>query len=326
LVDLFIGPISLYSPRMHRIILTTCFCLTVAALAADPVELRLWDGTAPGSEGAESVKETSQERGSAKAPNRKISGVTVPTITVYRPAPAANTGTAIVICPGGGYGGLAIDKEGHDIARWLNSVGVTGIVLKYRLPRPPGFIFHHDIPLKDAARALRVARLRAKDWGLKPDRIGIMGFSAGGHLASTLATHFDAGDSKAADSADRLSSRPDFQVLVYPVVSFKAEVGHSGSRKNLIGKAPTPELVELYCNELQVTPKTPPAFLVHTADDGVKVENSLLYFTALRANKVAAELHIYEIGGHGYGILPTDKPVATWHHRLADWMKQRGLR
>ena len=307
------------------IIHTVMLAITPLSFAAETLEIRLWEGTAPGSEGADAIVEMVQERGTPAKHGRWISGVTVPTITVYRPAAEMNTGAALVICPGGGYRGEAIDKEGHDIARYLNTIGVTGIVLKYRLPRPDGFVFHHDVPLRDAARAIRLTRYHAKDWGLKPDRIGIMGFSAGGHLASTVATHFDSFDGKSAGPVDGLSSRPDFQALVYPVISFRAEIGHSGSRRNLIGGAPAPGLVDLYSNELHVTAKTPPAFLVSTYDDRVKAENSLLYFKALRAVKVPAELHIYEIGGHGYGIIPTGKPVATWHHRLREWMKQRNL-
>jgi acetyl esterase/lipase len=308
--------------------LMTLFVLLVVAqlsFAAVPSEIRLWEGVAPGSEGADAVKETVEERGTAQHPDRKLRGVTVPTITVYHPDASANTGTAIVIIPGGGYSGVVIDKEGHDIACYLNAIGITGIVLKYRLPRPEGFVFDHDVPLRDVARAIRLTRHHAKDWGLKPDRIGVMGFSAGGHLASTIATHFDRVNGASADSLDRLSSRPDFQALIYPVISFQAEIGHSGSRKSLIGENPSPALIDLYSNELQVTATTPPAFLVSTYDDHVKAENSLLYFRALRAVNVLAELHIYEVGGHGYGIIPTGKPVATWHHRFGEWMKQRGL-
>jgi acetyl esterase/lipase len=299
------------------------------SFAAAQPEIRLWEGVAPGSEGADIVKETVEERGSAEHPDRKIRGVTTPTITLYRPDSETNTGTAILIIPGGGYSAVVIDKTGHDYARYLNSIGITGIVLKYRLPRPEGFVFDHEVPLRDAARAMRMVRYHAKDWGLNPENIGVMGSSAGGHLASTLATHFASIDASTSgevtDPVDSLSSRPDFQVLVYPVISFNAEVAHSGSRKNLIGENPTENLVELYSNELQVTANSPPAFLVSTSDDHVKAENSLLYFQALRAVNVPAELHIYEIGGHGYGITPTGKPVATWHHRMKDWMKQRGL-
>jgi len=326
-----LAPVFNMSYRIVILLMIFSGLLVISQLsaAAEQPEIRLWEGVAPGSEGADIVKETVEERGSAEHPNRTITGVTIPTITVYRPVAETNTGTAILIIPGGGYSGVIIDKTGHDYARYLNSIGITGIVLKYRLPRPEGFVFDHDVPLRDAARAMRMVRYHAKDWGLNPDHIGIMGSSAGGHLASTLATQFasiDASiDNGVADPVDRLSSRPDFQVLVYPVISFKAEIGHLGSRKNLIGENPTVNLVDLYSNELHVTTNSPPAFLVSTSDDQVKAENSLLYFQALRAANVPAELHIYEVGGHGYGITPTGKPVATWHHRMKDWMKQRGL-
>lgn len=295
------------------------------SLALEPLEIRLWQTTAPGSEGAVAVKETFEERGTVESPNRKITGVTVPTITLYRPTKETNTGAAFIIIPGGGYSGVVIDKSGHDIARFLNTIGITGVVLKYRLPRPDGFVFDHDVPLRDAARAIRVTRHHADEWGLDPNRIGVMGFSAGGHLASTLATHFDRLNADPDEEVNDISARPDFQVLVYPVISFKESITHSGSRRNLIGENPPMDLVHLYSNELQVTVDTPPAFLVSTYDDKVKAENSLLYFQALRTVKVPAEIHIYEEGGHGYGIIPTGKPVSGWHYRMVEWMQQRGL-
>lgn len=301
--------------------------LTLPAISSafEPLEIRLWQTTAPGSEGAVAVKETFEERGTVENPNRRINGVTVPTITLYRPTKETNTGAAFIIIPGGGYSGVVIDKSGHDIARFLNTIGITGIVLKYRLPRPEGFVFDHDVPLRDAARAMRLSRHHAGEWGLDPNRIGVMGFSAGGHLASTLATRFDRVNADLDDPVNHVSARPDFQVLVYPVISFQESITHSGSRRNLIGENPSMDLVNLYSNELQVTVDTPPAFLVSTYDDKVKAENSLLYFKALRTVKVPAEIHIYEEGGHGYGIIPTGKPVSSWHHRMAEWMKQRGL-
>ncbi|MCW8927059.1 MAG: alpha/beta hydrolase [Xanthomonadales bacterium] len=293
--------------------------------ATEPFEIPLWQGIAPSSEGAVAVIEVTEERGAPGKPNRWVTGVTIPTITVYRAQDANNTGAAILVMPGGGYAGLAIDKEGHDVARYLNSIGLTGIVLKYRLPRPDGFVFAHDVPLRDATRALRMIRHRAREWAVDSTRVGVMGFSAGGHLASTLATQFGRIRGNPDDPVDGESARPDFQVLVYPVISFKDRITHAGSRRNLVSENPPPELVDRYSNELQVTDETPPAFLVSTYDDPVKAENSLLYFKALRAAGVQAELHIYEVGGHGYGIIPTGKPVASWHHRMFEWMKQRAL-
>jgi acetyl esterase/lipase len=299
--------------------------LTQASLAAAPAELRLWEGVPPGNGEIGATGEIVEERGTDTAPDRRISGVTVPTVTVYLPPPEDNTGAALVICPGGGYSGEAIDKEGHDIARYLNTIGVAGIVLKYRLPVAEHLDLSRGFPSSDAARAIRLARHHAAEWRLQPDRIGIMGFSAGGHLAATVATRFDAGIPASPDPVERLASRPDFQVLVYPVISFTETVGHSGSRRRMLGENPAAELVDHFSNERHVTAATPPAFLVSTHDDYVKAENSLLYYQALRAAGVPAEMHVYEVGGHGYGIRPTGKPVATWHHRMRDWMQQRGL-
>ncbi|HEY3963925.1 MAG TPA: alpha/beta hydrolase [Planctomycetaceae bacterium] len=213
-------------------------------------------------------------------------------ITVHQPARA--NGTAVVICPGGGYGGLMIDPEGHGIAKWLNGHGITGVVLEYRLPRGRSFV-----PLLDAQRAIRTVRSNAKAWGIDPSRIGIMGFSAGGHLASTAGTHFDDGDPKAPEAADRVGCRPDFMILVYPVITMDDST-HSGSRTNLLGKDPTPKLVELFSNEKQVTDKTPPAFLAHAVDDKpVPPENSRAFFAALQAHKIPSQYLELPSGGHG---------------------------
>jgi acetyl esterase/lipase len=214
------------------------------------------------------------------------------TITVHHPAKP--NGTAIVICPGGGYGGLVTGAEGHGIAQWLNQHHITGVVLQYRLPAGRPFV-----PLLDAQRALRTTRARAEAWGLKPDRIGIMGFSAGGHLASTAGTHFDAGNPQAQDPIARVSCRPDFMVLIYPVISMGAST-HGGSKLNLLGRDPKPDLVELFSNEKQVTRQTPPAFLAHARDDTAVVpENSRDFHAALRAQRVASEYLELPSGGHG---------------------------
>ncbi|MBT4868052.1 MAG: alpha/beta hydrolase [Planctomycetaceae bacterium] len=213
-------------------------------------------------------------------------------ITVHR---AVNgNGAAVVICPGGGYGGLVTGAEGHGIARWLNTHGVTGIVLEYELPKG-----RHAVPLQDAQRSIRMTRANAKAWKLNPGRIGIMGFSAGGHLAATAGTHFDAGKKKAADPIDRVSCRPDFMILVYPVISMGPQ-GHGGSRRNLLGNDPTDELKLLYSNEKQVTKDSPPAYLAHAKDDKVVlIEHSRMLHRALKAHKVASELLELPSGGHG---------------------------
>jgi acetyl esterase/lipase len=251
-----------------------------------------------------------------------------PTLTIYLPPVAKATGTAVVVCPGGGYGALAVDHEGKSIADWLNEHGVAAFVLKYRLgPR-----YHHPAPLQDAQRALRIVRARAKEWGVDPKKVGIWGFSAGGHLASTAATHFDDGKSDAADPIERVSCRPDFAILGYPVITLDGPYAHRGSRRNLLGDNPDPKLVESLCNDKQVTPQTPPTFLFHTNEDtGVPPENSILFYLALRKAKVPAELHIYEKGRHGVGLAdgknraPNDPVLTTWKERLADWLKGRGL-
>jgi acetyl esterase/lipase len=245
-----------------------------------------------------------------------------PNLTIYLPSPARAVGTGVVVCPGGGYQNLAVDHEGQQIAEWLNSMGVAAFVLRYRLaPR-----YRHPAPMLDVQRAIRLVRTRAAEFGIAPDRIGVWGFSAGGHLASTAATHFDAGEASAADPINRAGSRPDFAILCYPVITFANEYQHGGSRRNLIGENPDPKLVELLSNEKQVTPQTPPTFLFHTTEDkAVPPENSVFFYLALRKAGVPAEMHIYEQGRHGVGLGHTDVALASWSERLAQWMMIRGL-
>ena len=251
----------------------TPFSLFAQAPAVAPERVSLWSNRAP----------VDREHTTEAAD---------PVITLHRPAKP--NGAALVICPGGGYGGLVTGAEGHGIAQWLNAHGITGIVLEYRLPKGRAFV-----PLLDAQRAIRIARTRGADWGIDPKRIGIIGFSAGGHLAATAGTHFDAGNPQAEDAVEKASSRPDFMILVYPVITF-GEKGHSGSRTNLLGKDPSPELVTLFCNEKQVTAETPPAFLAHAADDkAVSLENSQMFLAALKAKGVEGKLLELPSGGHG---------------------------
>jgi len=252
----------------------TCIAdnLKSAAQGAEPQRIALWNGKAP-------VGDGQFQEGEAW-------------ITVHRPE--KENGTAIVICPGGGYGGLVTDAEGHGIAAWLNRHGITGVVLEYRLPAGRSFV-----PLLDAQRAIRTVRTNAKKWGIDPAHIGIMGFSAGGHLASTAGTHFDDGDSAATDAVDRVSCRPDFVILVYPVVTM-GEKTHQGSKSNLLGKEPSPKLVELFSNEKQVTAKTPPMFLAHALDDQpVPPENSKMLYEALQTRKIPSRYLELPSGGHG---------------------------
>ena len=247
----------------------------------------------------------------------------IPTLTPYLPEGTPATGAAMVICPGGGYGGLA-GHEGEDYALFLNQAGITGFVLKYRLGSNG---YRHPVMLKDAARAVRLVRARARDWGIDPARVGIMGSSAGGHLASTLLTHFDGGDPAAEDPVDRQSSRPDLGVLCYAVITM-GEFTHAGSRRNLLGSDPAEDLIRLLSNELQVTAETPPCFVWHTWEDtAVPVENSLQFAAALRQAGVAFDLHIYERGRHGIGLRDKAPFVNAhpWARDLAFWLKERGF-
>jgi acetyl esterase/lipase len=248
-----------------------------------------------------------------------------PSLTIYLPPKDKAAGTAVVICPGGGYGHLAMDHEGHQVAGWLNSFGVAGFILKYRHSRS-GAGYRHPVPLLDAQRAIRTVRSRAKQWGVDPTRIGILGFSAGGHLTSTAGTHFDSGDADAKDPIDRVSCRPDFLVLIYPVIALNEPWTHVGSRNNLLGKDADPKLVQFLSNEKQVTPQTPPAFLVHTwADTAVPPENSVYFYLAMRKAKVPAELHLYLKGSHGFGLGRDGLAASTWPKRCEDWMKAQGF-
>ncbi|MGD0579191.1 MAG: alpha/beta hydrolase [Bryobacteraceae bacterium] len=264
------------------------FLAPYAGLGQGPQMELLWPDGAPGAVGKEDVDK--------------------PALTWYRPA--SPNGAAVLVCPGGGYGALAMDHEGKQIGEFYNSFGVTAFVLKYRLgPR-----YHHPAPLDDARKAMRTIRERAGEYGIDPKRVGVMGFSAGGHLASTLSTHYQKGE------------RPDFAVLVYPVISFTTIYTHSGSMWNLLGNPPDPTLVWNLSNELQVTPDTPPTFLFHTSGDtGVPPENSVLYYLALRRAGVKAEMHIYQEGQHGVGLAPKDPVLGTWPARLKDWLAVNGF-
>ena len=297
------------SPTMHIevILLLALASVSLAGTTsshadAEPAPELLWPTGAPGALGT-----ADEDR---------------PAITIYRADAATAVGTMVVVCPGGGYGMLAMDHEGVQVARWLNGLGITAAVLRYRLgPR-----YHHPIELGDARRAIRTVRTRAAELGVRPDRIGILGFSAGGHLASTAATHFDDGNPSASDPIDRASSRPDFAVLAYPVISMVAPYVHEGSRRNLLGDDPDPALLELLSNERQVTARTPPTFLFHTSDDeAVPVENSILFYLALRKAGVPAELHVYAHGEHGVGLAPKDPVLSTWPARCADWFRTIGV-
>ena len=271
-------------------------------LLQDPQTIPLWATKAPGALG-----EANED---------------VPTLTIYMPPNTTGPMTAVVIAPGGGYVNLAMNLEGRMPANYLNTVGVAAFVLKYRL----GPKYRHPIELGDAQRAIRTVRARATEWHVAPDRIGIMGFSAGGHLASTASTHFDAGNAAADDPIDRVSSRPDFAILGYPVISFTEPWTHQGSKTALLGAAPDPALARSLSNETQVTPATPPTFLFHTnADTTVPVENSVQYFLALRKAGVPAEMHIFKDGAHGAGLAMQDPALSEWPKVLTNWLRASGF-
>jgi acetyl esterase/lipase len=250
-----------------------------------------------------------------------ISMVSHPTLTVYLPAAGKGNGVAVIVCPGGGYTHLAMTHEGTDVAKWLNGLGVTAFLLKYRLPSDETMIDKTIGPLQDAQRAIQLVRQRAGEWGVDVGKVGILGFSAGGHLASTAGTHFL---QTTIDNSGQVSLRPDFLVLLYPVISFSDSIGHRGSRDALIGMHPDPALVLRYSNERQVTPQTPPTFIIHCEDDKtVPVLNSLYFYEALVKNGVPAEIHVYPRGGHGFGLW---NPFSSdqWPDRLQHWMEANG--
>ncbi|MBN1782426.1 alpha/beta hydrolase [bacterium] len=250
----------------------------------------------------------------------RIRQVTDPTISVYLPPPSKTAHAAVVICPGGGYGRLAFDMEGFEIAQWLNSEGVAGIVLKYRLPDDRIMEDRSVGPLQDVQEAVRRVRWHAEEWNLDPKKIGVMGFSAGGHLAASASTMYD----ENVYAHNQLSARPDFSVLIYPVITFRDPAAHRGSRSALIGDAPDDALLHRFSPDERITPETPPAFLVHALDDGaVPPENSLLYMESLRKNKVPCELHLYESGGHGFGMGRSGSEKG-WPPALIQWMKMHG--
>ncbi|MCA9093279.1 MAG: alpha/beta hydrolase [Planctomycetaceae bacterium] len=286
-------------------------CMSLAACADDGVKeevIPLWPNGAPGAKGNHSIDR--------------------PTLTLFPAAEGKRTGGAVIVCPGGGYGGHAMTYEGYDVARWFNSLGVSAYVLQYRVSP-----YRHPIPLGDLQRAIRLVRSHAEDWKIDPKKVGILGFSAGGHLCSTASTHFDSGNPKAEDPIDRQSCRPDLAILCYPVISFTEEFTHKGSRSNLLGANPDPELVKFLSSELQVTSETPPTFLFHTdGDTGVPPENSTAYYLALRKAKVTAELHIFKNGPHGVGLgnnkgMPNNPfpELAIWPKLCESWLKNYGF-
>lgn len=286
--------------------------MTSSLFAQDKV-LKVWPGGAPNHNGMDEPEE--------KFEGVRVRNVSEAEMYVYLPEKEKNTGAAVVICPGGGYWIEAMDHEGYQMAEWFKEKGVAGIVLKYRLPYG-----YHEIPSGDARRAMRIVRSNAEEWGIDPSKIGIAGSSAGGHLASTVGTRFDYGNPESNDALEKISCRPDFMLLLYPVITFREEFGHMGSRKNLIGEGNNWELVEKYSNELHVTPETPPTFLVLADDDkGVVPRNSVEFYLALKENGVPAEMHIFADGGHGFGMNKKNLPVDQWPELFYNWLKAKKI-
>jgi acetyl esterase/lipase len=299
--------------------ITTCLAATLLLtslqlLAQDMKQIPLYPNGVPNSKPTPANYSEIDGNGHAEK-------VTIPTLTPFFPEKGKANGTAVIICPGGGYRNLSIDKEGYAVAKEFNKIGVTAFVLKYRLPSDAIMVDKTIGPLQDAQAAIQMLRNRATEWGINPNKVGIMGFSAGGHLASTAGTHF----MKAViDNPGNINLRPDFMMLLYPVISF-GEVAHKGSKDNLIGQSPSTDMVNLYSNEKQVTTNTPITFLVQAQDDKtVPVQNSLMFYDALVKNKVKAEMHIYTAGGHGFG-LNNATSKQHWFDWCRDWMDANGL-
>ena len=293
---------------MKRVSLIIFVLFITTILSGQDKTLKVWPNGAPNDNGM-------------KEPEEKYDGVRVRNVSeaemyVYLPE-KNNSGAAVIICPGGGYWIEAMDHEGFHIAEWLKSKGVAGIVLKYRLPYG-----HHEVPSSDLRQAIRIVRMNAKEWGIDPEKIGIAGSSAGGHLASTVGTRFDYGNKNSSDILEQTSCRPDFMLLLYPVITFNESFGHMGSRKNLIGEGNDWKPVEEYSNELHVSPETPPTFLILADDDkSVVPKNSVEFYLALKENNVPAEMHIFRKGGHGFGITKKNLPVDQWPDLFYNWLQ-----
>ncbi|MGI8602265.1 MAG: alpha/beta hydrolase [Verrucomicrobiales bacterium] len=299
--------------------------LVCAGLSAAPLELDLYQGDPPGAPLSAEADVTVRKEGD---PIVRLTHVQKPGLRVFLPPKEKATGAAVVICPGGAYRILAIEHEGDHVAQWLGSIGVAGIVCKYRVSDKVGTAYQHPVPLLDARQAMRLARQHAAEWKLDPRRVGVMGFSAGGHLASCVLTLFQQPlPGEDADAFSKMDHRPDFGALIYPVITMTEAYGHRGSRDYLLGKNPAAEALRLLDTHLQVTDKTPPSFLVGTFDDtAVPPLNAISFYKSMCEHKVPGELHVWEKGGHGFGMLSDRGDAATeWPARFEKWMRSRGL-
>lgn len=287
-----------------------------------PVELNLWPDKAPGSENLALELNVDNRSKVPSIQNRSISSIQTPKLEIL--VPDQPNGTAVLICPGGGYRYLSYDHEGTVIAKRLNEEGITAFILSYRLPAE-GHDNGNLIPLQDAQRAMRIIRSHSAEWGLNPEKMGVMGFSAGGHLASTLGTLYEHHVYEKVDLSDDSSARPDFMILIYPVISMEDGITHNGSKNNLLGENPAYSFVKQHSSDLQVDQNTPPTFLALASDDKTVIaENSIRFFRALLAAGVPVELHSFETGGHGFGIRNTSGTNTEWPNLLINWMKSRG--
>ena len=283
-------------------------------LCAQNEVIPLWNGEIPGAISNKDYKEETEMKGGLVEFYSKVS---LPTLTVFKPENP--NGTAVVICPGGAYLRLYMIGEGYKIAKWLNSQGITAFILKYRLPSDEIMKDKTIGPLQDAQESVRYIRRNAAKWQINPEKVGIIGFSAGGHLASTLSTHYDEVVYKTTDA---ISARPSFSILVYPVISMDEKITHKGSKTNLLGGTPAKEIVEKYSNEMQINEKTPPTYIVHAFDDtSVVIENSIEYFLALRKNKVPSEMHFCQTGKHGFGMGRPNTTSQNWTKQCEEWLK-----
>lgn len=301
---------------MKRTSLLLLLLFLPVCLFSQPMIVPLWEGTPP------LQTNMGLEEEHIREDILRIRNVQKPTLEVYLPDKHLATGQGVLIFPGGGYTILAYEWEGTEFATWLSSHGIAGIVVKYRLPLSESLTNPKEVPLLDAQRAIRIVRHHASEWRLNQGQIGIMGFSAGGHLASTLSTQFDHYIDRETDNIDTLPARPDFSILAYPVISFGDTGAHSGSRRNLLGESPSQEMIDRFSSELNVTAETPPTFLVHSQDDqGVPVENSFLYYNALQRHGVKASMHIYPSGGHGFAFGTGRGTVEGWTSVLLEWLE-----
>lgn len=304
---------------MKRIFFLATAMFIAASAFSQVKTISLWNGSVPGAiEAPTYIEITNSDDGWTKT---RL--VTNPRLDYYPAKTGEKASSAVVICPGGGYWGIAIDHEGKQTAEWLNSIGISAFVLKYRLPSDEIMKDKSIGPLQDAQEAIRTVRRHAKEWNIDPAKIGIMGYSAGGHLASTASTHYA---EKVYEPVDSTSARPDFSLLIYPVISMDAAITHGGSRFFLLGENPSEEQVKRFSNELQVNAKTPPAFMIHSLDDNVvPIQNSINYALAMKNNKVPCELHIYEHGGHGYGLGRSNDTESSWPKACEKWLKMHGF-